>query len=366
MNKKQNGTILSSIIVSALLLGCGTSLSSPTVSTAGKVVDDYIKGAKVCADVNENGKADDGDANCVITDSNGAFNFGRRVTASLVMSGGVDIGTNKPFTGTFLAPAESKVINPLTTIVSSIQKTGKSVEEAQDIVKDKLGLPDVDLTTFDPLSEVVYGADNAAKEDAKKVLAQQSNIQVVLTVVATTIASASTNVHERDVTEQASNQIAALMLAANTNSSAVNVASQASVGTILSGTATTVLASEPTAIAQVQAVTTVVSQQTEAVSSAVVSNVEAISVNSAETGADAIAEANAALLLVTDQDNANSVSNLIEEAVTTGSTTDLGNVNVNAEIQNSQSALPERPKTPETTESSNSAVTPTTGGSGGN
>jgi len=366
MEKKQKSTLLFSIVVSALIIGCGGSSGSSNTSTSGKVIDDYIKGATVCADVNGNGKPDDGDANCVLTDDNGAFNFGRDINVPLVMSGGVDIGTNKPFTGTFLAPIGSEVINPLTTIVSSIQKAGKTLEEAQDIVKEKLGLPDVDLTTFDPLSEVVYGEDNTAKENAKKVLAQQSNIQVILTVVATTIASASTSIEEYEVTEQAADQIAAIMLAVDTNSSSVNIASQASVVTILEETATTVLAAEPTAIAQVQAVTNVVAQQTEAISSAVVANVEAIAVNSAETGEDAIAEANSALLLVTDQDNADSVSNLIETAVTTGSTTDLGNVDVDAEIANSQSTLPERPTIPETTDANIPAVIHTTGGNGGN
>ena len=348
--KKYKIEILLSLAVSTILLGCGGSSStanSPTTktSTSGKVIDDYIKGATVCADVNDNGKADDGVENCVTTNDNGDFNFGRVMDDALVVTGGINIGTNQEFRGVFLAPAHSKVMNTLTTLIRSIEKTGKSVSEAQSIVKEKLGLPDVDLTTFDSFSEVVYGGSVADREVAKTVLAQQSKIQVLLTVVATTIALGSENVEERDVTEQVADEIVALIL--DTNTQLVDVASEASVGAIMDATVNRVLVDDVEAIAQVQAVKSIVAKQIESTVVALVSNVEAISVDSVESGLNAIEEVNSALFLITNQEDTDSLVNLIEEAVNSGETDLLADLDVTTKIDELQEELPLRPAVPE-------------------
>lgn len=378
MRKNRIGIILSIITIGTLMLGCsGSSSATPVTPTSGVVIDDYIKGAIVCADVNGNGKADDGNENCVLTDNQGRFNFGEVRDEHLVMSGGTDIGTNKPFTGTFLAPPHSKVINPLTTIVRSVQTEGNvTLTQAQEIVKAKLNLPDVDLTEFDPLAEVQFNSDITVQENAQQVLAQQSSIQVILTTVATTIASTSDNVKESEVMEHAADQIAKIMLAANTANTDVDIDSKENIEEVITQTTEKTLTKSveagtltqeeaDTAKDKVDVVKTVVSQQVETASVTVVANVEAITVNNEESGVEAIKEANAAILLVTDKDSADSVANIIEESVTTGDTTTLADVNITTQIDDAQTVLINRPDVvaPDDTPVE---VIPTTGAEGGN
>ena len=115
----------------------------PTVS------DGYISGAIIFADVNGNGKLDDGEASTT-SDANGKFTpFGE--VAPLVASGGTDISTGLPFEGTLQAPWGSTAITPLTTLVSGLQSTAAlSLNDAQQKVTAALGLPDnISLTTLD-------------------------------------------------------------------------------------------------------------------------------------------------------------------------------------------------------------------------
>jgi len=276
MNKRTIGSILSIVAITALTIGCGSSSASKK-ETTGIVIDDYIKGATVCGDVNRDGKRDSGDTPCVTTNNFGQFKFASDVSASpLVMSGGTDVGTDKVFTGTLTAPAGSTVINPLTTIVQAIVKSGKSVAEAQAIVIKKLNLPDVDLATYDPIATLEDGTDTE-KEEAKKVFAQQSSIQTILTTVAKTIAAAVSGSDEDDVTQAVASQIATLLTVATTKT--VDVAAKAK--EIITKTAE---AEIPAGQAQenVKAIAVAVAAQVEAASDKVVESIEAIDTTDAK------------------------------------------------------------------------------------
>jgi hypothetical protein len=334
--------LLSIFVISSLVIACGSSAKKKPPTT-GKVIDDYIAGAIVCADVNNNGIADDGVENCVETDNQGGFRFATHRTEALVMTGGRDIGTGKAFKGTFLAPPGSVVINPLTTLISSVMSEGnKTPEEAQTIVKAQLGLANttVDLTTFDPLQELQFGEDTATKEVAQQVLAQQTTVQIILSITATTISASSDTVQESRVTIEASNQIAQLMLAQVNSANAPEISSEESIQTIIEETARETF-SERTqehteALASVVAVQQVVAQQVKETTQTVVTNIE----ENTESGLRAIKESNAAILLVTDT----KLTNIIEQAVSTGDITVLAAVNISTEINNSANELIERPE----------------------
>ena len=341
-------THLPSIIITGLLMvACGSnSTVTEPPATAGKVIDDYIAGATVCADVNNNGIADDGAENCVLTDEQGGFRFSSQRVEPLVMSGGIDIGTGKEFKGTFLAPPESTVINPLTTLVSSVINEGnKTKEEAQEIVKTHLGLEDsnIDLTTFDPLKELQFGEDSTTKEVAKEILAQQTAIQVILTVTATTISASSNSIQENNITIEASNQIAQLMLQKEDNSSLPEITSRESIQIIIEETAQETLSENTEALASVTSVVNVVATQVEEITKNTIINIEAVDVNDEEnSGLDVIEESNAVVLLVTNTEKDDSIKNIIEEAVTTGTTSTLESIDIANEIENSQDELIER------------------------
>jgi len=343
--------LLSIFVISSLVIACGSS-SKSTLPTTGKVIDDYIAGAIVCADVNNNGIADDGPENCVETDNQGGFRFSSRRTESLVMTGGVDIGTGEAFKGTFLAPPGSKVINPLTTLISSVISEGnKTAEEAQTIVKAQLGLENtaVDLTTFDPLQELQFAEDTATKEVAQQVLAQQTTVQIILSVTATIISASSDTIQESSVTVEASNQIAQLMLAQANTANAPEISSEESIRIIIEETAQETF-SESTqehteALAAVVAVQQVVAQQVQETTQTVVANIEALQVaNTENDGLAVIKASNAAILLVTDTQQEDSITNIIEQAVSTGDTTVLAAVDISTEIDNSENELIERPE----------------------
>ena len=335
--------LLSIFVISSLVIACGSSAKKKPPTT-GKVIDDYIAGAIVCADVNNNGIADDGVENCVETDNQGGFRFATHRTEALVMTGGTDIGTGEAFKGTFVAPPGSVVINPLTTLISSVMSEGnKTPEEAQTIVKAQLGLANttVDLTTFDPLQELQFGEDTATKEVAQQVLAQQTTVQIILSITATTISASSDTVQESRVTIEASNQIAKLMLAQVNSANAPEISSEESIQTIIKETAQETF-SESTQ-EHTEALASVVAKKVNKIIKTVVENIERIPVDNTESGLTAIKESNVAILLVADTTGEDSLTNIIEQAVSTGDITVLAAVNISTEINNSANELIERP-----------------------
>ena len=133
------------LVVTLLVAACGGGDPSPPPSVPGStgfVVDDYLSGATVMCDTNGNGKLDTGELS-VTTDSSGFFKFSPACTATIVVTGGVNIDTKLPFTGTLKAPAGSTVVTPLTTLMAEGM--------TNDQVIAALGLPPGnDLKNVDP------------------------------------------------------------------------------------------------------------------------------------------------------------------------------------------------------------------------
>jgi len=159
----------------ALLFACGGGGSLAT-TFAGKVIDGYVGGAKVCIDVNSNAVCDAGEPSAT-TDSTGSYSFtysgsvaGMHIIAEVPV-GAVDSDLG-PVTKTYslFAPAASaSVVTPLSTLVSSEMIANKSTAAAaEQSVKTSLNLnPTSNLVGYDFKS----AGDNATTKLAQVIVA---------------------------------------------------------------------------------------------------------------------------------------------------------------------------------------------------
>jgi hypothetical protein len=118
---------------------------------SGVLADGYISGATVFVDTNGNGVFDPGEPTGT-TGADGTFALAG-ATGTLIAFGGINIDTGLPNNVTFMAPAGSGVINPLTTVLVSIMSTGVSLADAQAALATALGFPvGTDFTHLDFLN----------------------------------------------------------------------------------------------------------------------------------------------------------------------------------------------------------------------
>ena len=171
---------------------------------SGVVADGYLAGATVFADTNGNRVLDAGELRTT-TDNAGNFSFDfGSLTATLISIGGTDISTGLPFKGSLTAPAGSTVINPLTTVVTAAVEASlgaaapadaaalaTAVAAATSKVVAGLGLPSVNLTTFDPLAPT---ADQTVALAVQKVAAAVANVMVVANTVGADVGAVVRNV----------------------------------------------------------------------------------------------------------------------------------------------------------------------------
>src|SRR5262249_49164014 len=130
------------------------------------------------SDTNHNGVLDAGEL-FTTTAADGTFTLvGADPANPLVMTGGVDISTGLAFQGTLKAPGGSTVVTPLTTLVAELVSTGQNVDDAQAAVKTALGLPNVDLTTYDAVAAVANNDPQAAGVLAAAVQVQATVTQI--------------------------------------------------------------------------------------------------------------------------------------------------------------------------------------------
>jgi len=229
---KHNLKTVALSLSTALLLGItGCSDSSddsssggttpPATSYSGIAIDGILMDSQVCIDENRNGICNSGETT-VQTDVDGKFAFpDGSPTGPLILSGGYDKsltdGLNldgtpkyKMFEGVLKAPEGSSVVTPLTSAIQSVMDNNSSVSaaDAEATVKTAMGLDDltVDLTEFDPYN----GIDSNNTTDvaaAQKILAKQTQLQVLVHTAAVTIAGADDNT---DVNETMSHVFDAL------------------------------------------------------------------------------------------------------------------------------------------------------------
>ena len=141
-----------------------------TTTVNGLAVDGYLQGSTVSVR-----NADGSLTQVGTTNAQGQFvgldnTLGLKLTTAqagltIVVTGGTDASTGRPFEGTLSAPAGSTVVTPLTTVVVSLLQANPSldVSEAVQLLKARLNLPDaVDLLNLDPIAAFSDGGDDAA------------------------------------------------------------------------------------------------------------------------------------------------------------------------------------------------------------
>lgn len=167
---------------------------------SGIVADGYISNARVFRDEIKNNTYDSGEP-FVLTNSDGEFSgLGGSADKPIVVDGNdggaVDVSTGVTFSAVLSAPAGSKVVNPITTIVNELLQDSSSgattVEQANQLVANTFGLTGavedgslVDFTKFDAISGTIFNDDDTQStlDNADMVTATQGVATYVANLV---------------------------------------------------------------------------------------------------------------------------------------------------------------------------------------
>ena len=196
------------LAASVLISACGggdAGVPFASTATIGYAVDGYLKDASVKCDAS---------GVVVKTDSAGFFRFPDGCSSSVSLTGGTNVDTLLPFTGTLKAPAGSKMVTPLTTLL-----VGGMTQEQ---VNASLGLPEgTDLTNTDPALTSAGALVNA--DLLKKTLALQQLIMQTTDAMAAFAGDSSDATRQAIYSEVASAFAAGLTGGAKLNSTSTTV-----------------------------------------------------------------------------------------------------------------------------------------------
>ena len=161
------------------------------------VSDGYIRGAKIYADVNGDGVAQESELiEGATTDRFGQVILdGAEVSAPLLIVGGVNTDTGAKNSIVLKTGAGSTVANPLTTLVETVAASGGTREEAEATVLRGLGLelPEgASLAEYDPLSD-----------QSEASLASRKAVATIASIIAV-----AANASEGDDTSAVASQVA--------------------------------------------------------------------------------------------------------------------------------------------------------------
>ena len=190
--------LLSTTALALILSACGgggggggsstNSATSASTTISGRLFDGPISGAKIYIDMNGDGTINEGDLHVDTTDSNGAYEIpnahaNKKLIADLTNATDID-DPNTALTGTYRAPAGSKVISPLTHY---LEVTGNVAG---------LGLKEKDIKTRDPFRDGTKdGTDKAIEVTARLVagiIKTTADSAALKTATEVAIASANT------------------------------------------------------------------------------------------------------------------------------------------------------------------------------
>ncbi|BCR03494.1 hypothetical protein DESUT3_05630 [Desulfuromonas versatilis] len=178
--------LVGSVGLAGALAGCGGGGSSSsggaggaTVSTlSGVVADGYLVGVTVCADLNENNQCDSGEP-VATTDADGAYTLEGTDIESYPVVVVVPAGTPDGEGGTFDKPLilssppgteSAKFISPVSTMVHQQMKAnGLSAEQAQAVVKKRLGVAESTPVLGEAADFIKHKAANQDLEVVHKV-----------------------------------------------------------------------------------------------------------------------------------------------------------------------------------------------------
>ena len=155
--------------------------STPGVS--GNAVKGPLQNANVFIDTDGDGVHGTNDSPIVTTDADGAFTTASGFEGDLVVQATADtvdtFAPDTPLDGLVLkAPSGYSVVSPATTLTSAILESNSDLTPAQaeERVKDALGLGDVDLETFNPFDDVNSEASRIYEKKAQQVISIANSI----------------------------------------------------------------------------------------------------------------------------------------------------------------------------------------------
>jgi hypothetical protein len=148
------------VVFLAALAACGgnTVVSTMAPTTSGLLVNNYVYGAVVTLDSNDDGVCSSTEPQ-VVTSLTGSYSFPGLGDHMVCSSGGYNVATQLPFTGILKAPTRSKVMTPLTTLVvaslpaNTPSPTAAQIATATSNVETKLSLP-AGSTALDPVASI--------------------------------------------------------------------------------------------------------------------------------------------------------------------------------------------------------------------
>ncbi|MCC8393127.1 alkaline phosphatase family protein [Paraburkholderia sp. MMS20-SJTR3] len=187
MWRKGTFALLTAIGLAAGLAACGDSVDSTpqasvdkTPQVAGQVLGSYIQNAKVCLDLNDNGKCDS-DEPSAVSDAKGKFSIGdksggawKNIVADLTNArendaNGNDMGTKFGNGAFFLAPnGATGSVSAITTQLAQLVAGGATLSDAKTTLATKFGGVSTDklladFNTDSSLAAVKTASDNYIK-----------------------------------------------------------------------------------------------------------------------------------------------------------------------------------------------------------
>ena len=163
--------------------GGGTGGGGVTPAVSGNAVKGPLQNANVFIDTDGDGVRGDNDSPIVTTDEDGAFTTAAGFSGDLIVQATADtvdtFAPNTPLDGLVLkAPSGYSVVSPATTLTSAILESndGLTAAQAEQRVKDALGLGDVDLETFNPFDDVSSEAARIYEKKAQQIVSIANSI----------------------------------------------------------------------------------------------------------------------------------------------------------------------------------------------
>ncbi|MBF0434788.1 MAG: Ig-like domain-containing protein, partial [Magnetococcales bacterium] len=175
--------VISGVVVASTFAD-KTGENSTVATKLVRVSDDYITGAKVYIDANNDGMAQASEF-VGTTGAGGAINIAKTANGTLIAIGGINENTGLSNTIIMKATSDATVVNPITTVIQKyIQLYGATYSQAETAVKARLGIPStVDLKTFDPLANT----SNSVAITVQKVIAEIATVALSSTSTAAAI-----------------------------------------------------------------------------------------------------------------------------------------------------------------------------------
>ncbi len=220
--------------VAAVVVGKGgaVNVASSSNTLTGSVADGKIKSAKIYIDLNNNGKAEANEDTGIVSNDLGNYSGTTSLNPighTILAVGGSNIDTGLANTLVLKAPAGSTIVNPLTTLLQATMASNPKLTLAQAEAQLLTGLGFTlsgkqTLGSYDPLAVLATNSTDANALAAQKAAAQ---------IVAIAVAAAAYDTTSATLSVAADNVMAAIAASVSSQTSKLDLGSNAVVTAIL-------------------------------------------------------------------------------------------------------------------------------------